>query len=89
MEQLINIWSFLRPDPKLTLYFDLTLPVMDHIVFESNANDFQELYRGATEQLPHNMHVPRGRSVVTTSYVDASHAANKKTRRSHTGYIIL
>ena len=35
------------------------------------------------------MPVPRGRSVVTTAYVDASHAANKKTRRSHSGYIIF
>ena len=89
IEQLINIWSFLRQDPKLTLYFDPTLPVMDHSVFTSNADDFQELYRGATEQLPHNMPVPRGRSVMTTAYVDASHAANKKTRRSHSGYIIF
>ena len=32
---------------------------------------------------------PRGRPVVTTAFVDASHAANRKTRKSHTGYVIF
>ena len=32
---------------------------------------------------------PRGRQVSTTAFVDSSHAANKVTRRSHTGYIIF
>ena len=40
IEQLFNIWSFLRQDPKLTLYFDPTLPEMDYIAFKSNASDF-------------------------------------------------
>mmetsp|Transcript_17331 Transcript_17331/g.42369 ORF Transcript_17331/g.42369 Transcript_17331/m.42369 type:complete len:92 (+) Transcript_17331:4520-4795(+) len=35
------------------------------------------------------MPTPRGRWVQALAYVDASHAANKKTRRSHTGYIIF
>jgi hypothetical protein len=32
---------------------------------------------------------PRGNAVVTTAFCDASYAANKKTRRSHTGYVIF
>ena len=32
---------------------------------------------------------PRGASVSTTAYVDASHAANKVTRRSHIGFVIF
>ena len=35
------------------------------------------------------MPTPRGRMVSTTAYVDASHAANKMTRRSHTGFILF
>ena len=31
----------------------------------------------------------RGRQVSTTAYVDASHAANRKTRRSHSGFILF
>jgi hypothetical protein len=38
--------------------------------------------------MPHLMPRPRGRPV-TTEFVDASHAANKKTRKSHTGYLLL
>ena len=39
--------------------------------------------------MPHKLPRPRGRPVVTTAFVDASHAANKKTRRSHSGHIIF
>ena len=35
------------------------------------------------------MPTPRGRSVVITAFVDASHAANKVMRRSHTGYVVV
>ena len=35
------------------------------------------------------MPVPHGRPVVTTGFVDASHAPDKKTRRSHTGFILF
>ena len=32
---------------------------------------------------------PRGRSVVASAFVDASHGANKVTRRSHSGYVLF
>ena len=32
---------------------------------------------------------PKGRSVKIVAFADASHASNKVTRRSHTGYIIF
>ena len=32
---------------------------------------------------------PRGKSLVTTAFVDASYAANKVTRRSHSGHILF
>ena len=35
------------------------------------------------------MPAPRGNAVVTTAYCDSSYAANKKTRKSHTGYVIF
>ena len=35
------------------------------------------------------MPTPRGRDVVTTAFVDASHASNKMTRRSHTGFVVF
>ena len=95
LEQLLHIFGFLRKHPKLTLYLSPKLPQMDLLPqmdfgeFRTNREDFAELYRDAEELLPHHMPVPRGRSLVMTAFVDASHAANKVTRRSHTGFVIF
>ncbi len=51
--------------------------------------DFNEIYRDVTEPLPHAMPIPQGRGLTMTAFVDASHTANKITRRSHTGYIVF
>ena len=55
----------------------------------SSAEDFKLVYRNAKEELPPMMPAPRGMAVEISAFVDASHAANKKTRKSHTGYIIF
>lgn len=90
LEQLLHIFAFLKKNPKLTLYFDPTEPVLDPSMFQSDSADaFQEIYRDAHEEIPPHMPEPRGRRVTTTAYVDASHAANKVTRRSHSGYILF
>lgn len=91
LEQLLHIFAFLKKRIKLTLYFDPTEPNIDQSIFQNNTpvETFKEQYRDATEELPHNMPTPRGRGVTTTAYVDASHAANKVTRRSHTGFILF
>ena len=62
---------------------------MDYGEFQTRKEDFAEIYRDAEEPLPHRMPQPRGRSVTTTAYVDASHAANKMTRRFRTGFVIF
>ena len=67
------------------MYFDPRLPGIDYAAFKSNAQDFKEYYRDADEELPPRMPPPRGRMVTTTAFVDSSHAANKVTRKSHTG----
>ena len=91
LEQLFHIYAFLKKRNKLTLYFDPEEPDIDKSIFQSNTplEAFREQYRDAEEELPHKMPKPRGRPVITTAYVDASHAANKVTRRSHTGFIIF
>ena len=58
-------------------------------MFNFKADGFNEQYRDAEEQIPGDMPKARGESVVMTAYVDASHAANKVTRRSHTGFVIF
>ena len=89
MEQILHIVAFLKNKPKLTLYFDQAEPQINPDIFNHNTTPFKEHYRDATDELPFRMPEPLGRAVTTTCYVDASHAANKMTRRSHTGYIIF
>ena len=62
---------------------------LNHDQVRSNASEFRAIYRDAKEMMPPRMPKPRGREVDISAFVDASHAANKKTRRSHTGYVIF
>jgi hypothetical protein len=89
LRHLLRIFAFWKSSPRISLYFDPRLPNIDYTGFISKRSDFQAHYRDAHEALPHNMPLPRGQPVQMTAFVDASHAANQKTRRSHTGYIIF
>ena len=53
------------------------------------AEEFKEYYKYAEDSDLQCMPAPKGRSVKIIAFVDASHGANKVTRRSHTGYIIF
>ena len=87
MSEALHIFAYLKHKPKLSLYFDYAEPQIDEKIFNHDISPFREHYRDAHEELPFNQPTPRGRAVTTMAYVDASHAANKVTRRSHTGYI--
>ena len=90
LDQLLHIVAFLKKKPKLTLYFDPTEPKIDESMFEGNDREqFLNHYRDAKEEIPKIMPKPRGRPVQITAFVDASHAPNKKDRRSYTGYVIF
>jgi hypothetical protein len=56
---------------------------------QERAIAMKELYPDAIEHLPHNMPEARGIDVDINAFVDADHAGNKVTRRSHTGIIIM
>jgi hypothetical protein len=87
MEEILHIFAFLKKHPKLTLYMSPELPHIDY--FRTNREDSSEIYRDAEELLPHRLCTPRGRSISMTAFVDASHAANKVTRRSLSGYVVF
>jgi hypothetical protein len=89
LEQALHIFAYMDKKPKTSLYMDPSLPNVDYSGFKTNKEDFKEHHRDADEGMPHRMPKPRGRPVVTTGFVDASHAANKKNRRSHTGYLLF
>ena len=52
------------------------------------AKYMSELYPDASQNIPHDMPEPLGDPVNITCFVDADHAGNKVTRRSHTGILI-
>ncbi|CAJ1945839.1 unnamed protein product [Cylindrotheca closterium] len=89
MEQALRIFAFLDTFPKLTLYYDYRAPNLDYSKLRSSREDFQAYYQDAKEEMPHNAPRPRGRSVGSTAWVDASHGANKKTQKSHTSSVIF
>ena len=89
MEEILHIFALLRNKSKLSLYFDYSEPQFEMSIFNHDFTPLKEHYRDVYEELPFSTPQPRGRAVTTTAYVDASHAANKVTRRSHTGYILF
>lgn len=89
MEQVLHIVAYLKRKPKTSLYFDPGIPNIDYASFKNNAEDFKVHYRDAVEEMPHLMPLPRGVPVCIVAFVDASHGANKVTRRSHSGHVIF
>ena len=51
--------------------------------------DWTDFYRDAKDTMPPNAPEPRGNAVIMSCFIDADHAGNKVTRRSHTGVIIF
>lgn len=56
---------------------------------QERASAMNELYPDACDELPPNMPEPRGLPVDINVFVDADHAGNSVTRRSHTGIILM
>ena len=56
---------------------------------QDRALAMKEIYTEAQDVLPHNAPTPKGKTVDISIFVDADHAGNKVTRRSHTGILIF
>ena len=54
-----------------------------------NAIYLKEQYPDASQTIPYDMPEPLGESVFVTCFVDADHAGNRVTRRSHSDIIIF
>ena len=70
------------------IVFDPKQTKMDKISFASSMADWNDFYGYMEEELPPKMSEPLGKSVHTTYFVDAKHAGNVVTRKSHTGVLI-
>ena len=55
---------------------------------QERAKGMKDIYTEAEDVIPHDMPRPRGEPVSISVFVDADHAGNQVTRRSHTGILI-
>ena len=86
LEAVYDIYSYLKSHERSTMVFD------DALVTNSQADfptfDWTDFYGNVTEAIPSNAPEPRGNPVQMTAFVDANHAGNQVTRRSHSGILI-
>ena len=87
LEQVHNIFGYLKERPKGKLLFDLQYPELDERSFITY--DWYDFYRDAKEPVLGDMPAPRGQTVSTHCFVDSDHAANNVTRRSQTGILLF
>ena len=87
LEALYHIAQFLEKNPMKRVVFDPRRVKLDESTFAHG--DWTEFYGDVKEEDPPDMPEPLGEPVVMTCFVDANHAGNKVTRRSHTGIIIF
>ena len=87
LEALYWMMNYLHRYPTRRLIMNHTMPDIDESVFRHD--DWTDFYGEVVEEDPPNMPVPLGNPVQMSCFVDANHAGNKVTRRSHTGIFIL
>jgi hypothetical protein len=89
LEAAYHIFGYLKKHLDMgRLAFDPKAPDINEQHFHNNA-DWKEFYGDVEEELPPNMPEPRGHSVSISAFVDANHAGNVVTRRSHSGILIF
>jgi hypothetical protein len=86
LEQALHIFGYLKHHLNSHLVFDPNYVSWDQTGIQDY--DWTEFYRDAKEAIPPNAPPPRGHPVQINAFVDADHAGNKVTRRSHTGILI-
>ncbi len=88
LEALYHIFAYLKKHENgARIVFDPKTPNIDERVFNVNA-DWRDFYGDVGEELPPNMPEPKGKCVNISCFVDANHAGNVITRRSHTAILI-
>ena len=94
LTQCLNIFYYLKNHDRSWMLMDPTSydvswsPRRNESSPQERAEAMKEIYADASDELPHNMPEPLGEPVDINTFVDADHAGNKVTRRSHTGIII-
>lgn len=90
LEGAYHIFAYLKSHPKFSIVFDPKAPNLDESAFAPvDIKHWREFYGDVAEELPARMPEPLGNAVDITCFVDANHAGNVVTRRSHTGILIF
>ena len=85
---LYHIFAYLKKHENgARIVFDPKTPNIDERVFNADA-DWRDLYGDVAEELPPNMPEAKGKPVMISCFVDANHAGNMMTHRSHTGILV-
>ena len=87
LQQLYRMFGYLKLYPKRKLAFDFQHPAISERMFKKY--DWHDFYRDAIEAIPGDMPIPRGNSMSTHCFVDASHGSDRATRRSQTGILLF
>ena len=85
LKAALQVFSYLNSHDRSKLVVDDAYP--DHPKVPEC--EWKEFYPFAKDNKPPDMPTPRGKPVVITVYVDASHAANLVTRQSRTGVLVF
>ena len=94
LHQSLNIFHYLKTHTRSWMVMEPTRfdidwkPVANEPSPEDRALAMKEIYPDSIDEKPYDMPEPRGEEVDISIFVDADHAGNKVTRRSHTGIII-
>lgn len=86
LKQALCTLAYLKHHSNVSMLFDDSTVNWNTQGFLNH--DWTLFYRDAFEAIPPNMPKPRGHEVQINAFVDADHASNQITRRSHTGIII-
>jgi hypothetical protein len=88
LEAVYHIFAYLATNPSSKIVFDPKTPLLDESSFVHDV-DWKPFYGNVEEQKPDDAPFPLGLPVEISCFVDANHAGNLITRRSHTGIIIF
>jgi hypothetical protein len=82
LEAVYHIFAYLKTHPKQKIVFDPYDPGVDPQSISDDV-DWTKYYGEMKEELPPDMPEARGNPVQIHCFVDANHAGNTVTRRSH------
>ena len=95
LQEAVNIFFYLKHHDRSWVVMDPTTfeiewhPKTNEPSPEERALAMSHIYPDAVDEQPYNMPKPRGNSITISMFVDADHAGNRITRRSHTGIVIF